>query len=118
MIIENHSTKSPIDLSSVLERIGGDKSFLQELLNLYEDDFLEKFEELKKAIDQQNFEAIQKLGHTLKGSSANLSLTSLQEASFEMEKAGKENNLELAQQALATLEREFKRLKDFLKKKS
>jgi len=45
MIADDHSSKSPIDLSSVLERIGGDESFLKELLNLYIEDFSEKFEE-------------------------------------------------------------------------
>ena len=117
MSAENQTSKSPIDLSSVLERIGGDESFLQELLNLYTQDFSEKFEELKEAISQQNFEAIQKLGHTLKGSSANLSLTSLQEASFQMEKAGREKNIAMARQTLSLLDDEFQRLREFLKNK-
>ncbi|MFQ5722325.1 MAG: Hpt domain-containing protein [Candidatus Aminicenantales bacterium] len=117
MTADSQNSKSPIDLSSVLERIGGDESFLQELLNLYTEDFSEKFEELKQAIDQQNFEAIQKIGHTLKGSSANLSLNSLQEASFEMEKAGREKNIEMARQTLSLLDNEFQRLREFLKNK-
>ena len=117
MIADDHSSKSPIDLSSVMERIGGDESFLKELLNLYIEDFSEKFEELKEAIDQQNFETIQKLGHTLKGSSANLSLPSLQEAFFEMEKAGREKNIAMAQQTLSLLDSEFQRLKEFLNNK-
>jgi len=117
MTADSQGNKSPIDFSSVLERIGGDESFLQELLNLYTQDFSEKFEELKEAIKQQNFEAIQKLGHTLKGSSANLSLTYLQEACFQMEKSGREKNIAMARQTLSLLEDEFQRLKEFLKNK-
>lgn len=107
----------PVDYPSVLERIGGDKPFLKELLNLYFEDFSEKYERLQKAIEQKNFDQISELGHSLRGSSANLSLTFLQETSLHLEKAGKERNVEKAKKALALLEQEFKRLKDFLSKK-
>lgn len=118
MMDNNQAKKNPIDMSSVLERIGGDESFLYELLKLYTQDFLERFEELKKAVNDENYDTIQKLGHTLKGSSANLSLTSLQEASYEMEKAGRENNIERAKENLIILEQEFQRLKKFLSQKN
>ncbi len=107
----------PIDYASALERVEGDKSFLEELLNLYFEDFSEKYDRLQKAIEQKNFELIRELGHGLKGSSANLSLTFLQETASHMEVAGRERNGEKARKALALLEQEFKKLKDFLSKK-
>jgi HPt (histidine-containing phosphotransfer) domain-containing protein len=107
----------PIDYPSVLERIGGDLSFLEELLNLYFEDFSEKYEQLQKAIEQKKFNLIHELGHSLRGSSANLSLTFLQETSLHMEVAGRERNVEKAKKALALLEQEFERLKDFLSEK-
>ncbi len=107
----------PIDYASALERVEGDKSFLEELLNLYFEDFSEKYEQLAKAVEQKNFDLIRELGHSLRGSSANLSLTFLQETSHHLEEAGRERNLEKAKKALALLEQEFKRLKDFLSKK-
>jgi CheY-like chemotaxis protein len=108
----------PIDFASALERVEGDKSFLEELLNLYFEDFSEKYGQLQKAIEQKNFNLIRELGHNLKGSSANLSLTFLQETSSHMEVAGRDRNGEKAKKALALLEQEFKRLKDFLSKKN
>ncbi len=118
MVEEKYPKKDipPIDYPSVLERIGGDKSFLKELLNLYFEDFSEKYERLQKALEQKNFELIRELGHGLKGSSANLSLTFLQETSRHLEMAGRERNLEKAKKASALLEQEFIRLKDFLSK--
>jgi HPt (histidine-containing phosphotransfer) domain-containing protein len=107
----------PVDYPSVLERIGGDKSFLEELLNLYIEDFSEKYGRLQRAIEQKKFDLIHELGHSLKGSSANLSLTFLQETASHMEVAGRERNAEKAKKALALLEQEFKRLEDFLSKK-
>ncbi len=113
---ENDYSKkdAPIDFSSALERTGGDRSFLMELINLYLDDFKQKFEELQKAITEGNFSSIQELGHSLKGASANLSMPYLQIASHTMELAGKEKNIEKAQKTLQLLEQEFKRLNDFL----
>jgi len=107
----------PIDFSSSLERVGGDKSFLMELLDLYLEEFSEKHIQLREAIQQNKFDLILEFGHNLKGSSANLSLIFLQEASFQMEMAGKERDIEKAKKALSRLEQEFKRLKDFLSPK-
>ena len=107
----------PIDYSSSLKRVGGDKSFLRELLNLYLEEFSNKYNKLEEAIKQNKFDLIYEFGHSLKGSSANLSLIFLQEASFKMERAGKERNIDKAKKALSLLEQEFERLKDFLSKK-
>lgn len=107
----------PIDYPALLERLAGDESFLEELLSMCFEDYPKKFAELQKAIKQQKFDLIFKLGHGLKGSSANLSMPLLQEASFQMETAGRDENIENAKKALIALEQEFKRLKDFLSRK-
>ncbi len=103
-----------INYQEVLERVGGDASFLEELLKMYIDDYNEKSRLIKDAIHRQDFVAVQKLGHSLKGSSANLSLASLQKASLALELAGRDENLVQAQKALACLETEFAKLKDYL----
>ena len=104
----------PIDYSSVLERLEGDKLFLTELLGIYTEDFPKKYNSLKEAINHENFKLIQEIGHCLKGSSANLSLISLQETGFKMELAGREKNIEKAKTTLIELKKEFTRLKHFL----
>ena len=116
---EQNSKKTilPMDFSSALERTGGDESFLEELLGLYSEDFSKKFNQMKEAIDLGNYDAICELGHTLKGASANLSLIPLQEASFEMESAGRERDIERAKKALEQLDKEYARLQDFLTEK-
>ena len=116
--IPSPKDQTPIDLSSALERIGGDESFLHDLINIYVEDFLEKFERLQKAVETENFEAIKELGHNLKGSSANLSLIYLQEISYEMEAAGAERDLGKAKENLLLLEQEFRRLKEYLSREN
>ena len=92
-----------IEVSSVLERIGGDKDFLKELLDLYIEDFSEQYPRLEEALGQKDFTAILELGHCLKGSSANLSLNHLREHAYRVEKAGEAGNLEDAQTAAGLL---------------
>jgi HPt (histidine-containing phosphotransfer) domain-containing protein len=111
----NVSQDEPIDYVEVLERIGGDKCFLGELLKIYFEEFNEKRPLLQAAIEQGDFTQIQELGHSLKGASANLSLTLLKKASFSLEVAGREKKIAQAQNAFRTLEFEFQRLKDHLR---
>jgi len=108
---ENHI---PIDYSVLNESTGGDESFVEEVLELYKEDFSKKYPQLQKAIEVKDFNMIRELGHGLKGSSANLGLPYLQEAASQMELAGKENNIDIAEKALHSLEQEFQRLKDYL----
>ncbi len=103
-----------IDMDSVLERIGGDESFFQELLDIYVDDFVEKYVSLENAIGQSDFNTIKEIGHSLKGSSGNLSLTSLHETAYGIELAGREYDIEQAKLTFAKLHEEFKKLKESL----
>lgn len=109
---KDNPTKVPIDLESALDRTGNDEEFLYELINIYVDDYEDKKEELKSAIEEENYSQIQEIGHNLKGSSANLSLTYMQAASLEMEMAGREKNIEKAKEVLNKLESEFELVKD------
>ena len=115
--LNTSKTMIPIDLPSALERIGGDESFLFDLINIYTEDFSGKFTKLQKAVQSEEFETIRELGHNLKGSSANLSLIPLQEISFDIEEAGKTRDIEKARKSLCLLEQEFRRLQDYLSQK-
>jgi HPt (histidine-containing phosphotransfer) domain-containing protein len=111
---KSQGTSSPIDIEDALARIGGDPDFLRELLDLYIEDFSFRYALLDKAVHRGDLKAIAELGHTIKGSSANLSLSSLQEHAFELEKAGKNGDLGKARASLAALGTEFRRLKVYM----
>jgi len=104
----------PIDYSMALMRTGNDKEFLNELIDLYIPDFNTRVSQLENAIMKKDYDSILMLGHTLKGSSANLCLTGLTEFSFQLEIAGKNKNLKPAQLALTSLKGEFERFLSFL----
>jgi CheY-like chemotaxis protein len=111
---KNQRNSLPINLPEVMERIGGDEAFLQELIDIYIEDFVEKYAKLKKAIESRDFQAIKVIGHSLRGSSGNLSLNGLLDTSTDMEQSGKEQDIEKAKLLFIKLNMEFERLKDFL----
>jgi len=104
----------PIDFREVLGRIGGDTSFLLELLDIYFQEYSKKKQLLDEAITQQDFTQVGDIGHSLKGASANLSLTRLLRVALLIESAGREKKLQSAQEAACILELEIRTLKDFL----
>lgn len=111
---EKNNLSFPIDKAEALERIGGDEEFLNELLQIYREEFTRRYAELEKAIEEKDFQSIKENGHSLKGASANLSLPALREAAYEMEMAGKNQDLTSAKNALIKLKDEFDRLEKFL----
>jgi len=111
--LKNLNDTKPIDLPSALERIGGDESLLHELIKIYIEDFLEKHDLLKQAIDHGDFSTIKEIGHSLKGSSGNLSLTNLHEISYQLETSGREEDIERARYFFHVLNQEFQKLRDF-----
>ncbi len=82
----------PIDLDAALERTGGEMDFLEELIDMFIVDFREKYTTLKDSIKQKDAVQVQEIAHSLKGSSANLGLTPLQETFFQLETAGRNKN--------------------------
>ncbi len=110
----NPNETLPIDLVSVLERIGGDESFLNQLIDIYIKEFVAKYEHLRKAVKQRDFKAIERIGHSLKGSSGNLSLKGLYDISSDLEVSGKEKDIEQTTFLLERLIKEFGRLQDSL----
>ena len=71
-------------------------------------------EQARQAINEKNHSAVYRLGHTLKGSSANVSAFAMSAVALQIEAAGKEGNLDSAGEFLQTLEEEFEKLKKAL----
>ena len=114
MSVRKSEGPPPILRQEVLDRIGGEADFLEELLELYEEEYRSKIAKMKKALAGNKFQTVAELGHGLKGSSANLSLPGLREAALAVETAGKAKNAAAARKGLEALEREHRRLREYL----
>lgn len=104
----------PFLRAEALERIGGDADFLEELLGIYRAEYAKKRKGLDRALSKKDAEAVRELGHSLKGSSANLSLPGLRSAALEVENAGRAGDMTAAARAAERLGREYARLTDYL----
>lgn len=109
-----HDNDEIIHYPSALERIGGDKEFLEELLDIYMEEFDSQVSALDSALGSLDFRAIEEIGHSLKGASANLSLMRLGKQAFQVETAGRDSDIESARRGTAALKIEFQNLKDHL----
>lgn len=99
-----------IDLPSVLERIGGDEFFLKELIKIYIEEFEAKWPKLEDALSRNDFSAIQEIAHSLKGSSANLSLLELQGIAYLLELGARQANLRECHENIVKLKNAFAKL--------
>ena len=104
----------PIDLDSALERAMGNKDFLDKMINGFIKSMPEQIESLRGLIKQEDGDALRKGAHSLKGASANLSMSGLSAAAFRLEQMGRDGELSEADQALGELGRQFEVLEEFL----
>lgn len=102
------------DLDKVLKMTDGDMELLKELFQLFISDYPKKLSQFSQAIEEENFEVIQNIAHSLKGASGNLGLSSIYELTLKIENSAKEGDIADVKRAYKDLERELERLKEFL----
>jgi CheY-like chemotaxis protein/HPt (histidine-containing phosphotransfer) domain-containing protein len=100
-----------LDWESLVLRLGGDVELAQDILVGFIEDAPKQMAALRAALEAGDTEALRRNAHTLKGSSANVSATALQDAAFSMESAGVRGDGEAATSAMAELEKAFECLR-------
>ncbi len=100
-----------IDREALLERVGGDVEFLQEIARLFLDDCPRMVEQLRSACARGDAQAVQHVAHTLKGCVANFGAQPACDAAFQVERLGRAGDLSGAPEACAALEQELDRFR-------
>jgi HPt (histidine-containing phosphotransfer) domain-containing protein len=95
-----------IDLTAALQRVEGDRDVLEELMQVLKNDCTRIVGEMRQAISSGNTEALSRLAHSLKGSSASLSARAVSQAAAELERQARSGDLASANEQFKTLERE------------
>jgi len=101
------ANSSSINFTEALNRMGGDEPFLKELLQDFISEFQNYYQNIVNAVVHNDFEVITVMGHTIKGSSAMLSLKTMNTLSSKLESAGKEKNLPAAKQLMQLMKNEY-----------
>lgn len=109
------NTGDCINVKALSERLDGDFVLFKELAGLFLSDFPRLLGNIEEAIKNKNPEKIGKSAHTLKGAVANFSAERAFIAAFNLEKIGKNNELEKADAAFRDLAEEIEAMKEALK---
>ncbi len=102
-----------IDLKDVLERVQDDKELLDELLDIYQEDFVQKRQALGEAITAKDIAKIKEVAHSMKGSSGNISAKPLHAACLQLEMLAKEGKTDGMPEVVVAIDGYFERIKVF-----
>jgi len=100
-----------IDLADVLERVQDDKELLLELLDIYQEDFIQKRAALADAIAKKDFVKIKEVAHSMKGASGNISAKRLYATTLELEHKAKDSNGDGLDELLKLVDSQFEEVK-------
>jgi PAS domain S-box-containing protein len=92
------------DREGLLLRLGGDEDILNRVLDVFVKDAAKIITSLQEALPGGDQVLIHRLAHTLKGASGNAGAEILREASFLLEQASDQGNLQTAPQLMETIQ--------------
>jgi len=100
------------DKEEFLERISGDESFGVGLIEIFLRGIPESIEKFKKASEEQNWDKVSKLAHSLKGTSANLGAHALRNTALELETAAHKCQADHVSTLVKRVENEFVKFRE------
>jgi CheY-like chemotaxis protein/HPt (histidine-containing phosphotransfer) domain-containing protein len=100
----------PVDGNELLERVGDDHEFLNELVALFREDGPKQLGRIRSAIEKKESAEVLRSAHSMRGTFANLGADPAAEMAAEIEQAGKSGELAKAEATLQRLELEFFRV--------
>jgi KaiC/GvpD/RAD55 family RecA-like ATPase/CheY-like chemotaxis protein len=122
---DSNSTEVSIDESQapifnkadMLARLMNDENLARTVVEGFLNDIPRQIEVLRGYVETGDVTNAERQAHTIKGASANVGGEALRSVAFEMEKVGKEKNLDKLTMLLPKLEREFDRLRQAMQQK-
>jgi len=101
-------------LDNLLEAVGGDGEFLNELLETYFADTPQLFSTMHEALTTGNSEEFRRAAHSLKSNSANFGAMDLSHKAKALEEMGKNGDLGQVGESLTDAEAEYAKVKSAL----
>jgi len=103
-----------LDRATLMERLGGDVELFHEIAGLFQEDCPKLLSQIRSAVRTTNAPALERAAHTLKGCVANFGARAAYRAALDLEKMGRERQLDRASSACETLEAEITRFQQAL----
>jgi HPt (histidine-containing phosphotransfer) domain-containing protein len=87
--------------------LGGDKELFREVIEIFLDDVPKHLASLRRAIEDGDGEAIERIAHTLKGECGYMGILEISQRAHDMETFGQKSDVRLAAKLYATFEPEL-----------
>jgi HPt (histidine-containing phosphotransfer) domain-containing protein len=110
----NTPISAVLDREALMDRVGGDVEFLQEIAGLFQEDCPKLMGEIRAAVSAGDPHGLERAAHTLKGSVSNFGAEMARLAAFRLESMGRAGDLSPAGEAYAALEAEIARFNQAL----
>jgi len=98
------------DARELLNRVGGNRTIRDEIIDLFIGDYPERLAEIRQAMTAHDLTAVQRAAHTVKGSTASIGARTAQQAAYTVEMAAKAGDSAGVPAAVDLLEQELQRL--------
>lgn len=108
--LPKESSGNAVDLADVLERLDGDRTLFDELTHVFQEDCPKTLDGMRRAIALHDPKSLERLAHTLKGSSANLSAFAVSQAAGEIERLAQSDGVGGTSDQFRILQDEIERL--------
>jgi PAS domain S-box-containing protein len=92
-----------LDEADLLDRVGGDRALLREMVRLFLDTYPPSLAEVREAVARRDAEALHRAAHTFKGMVGHFGARAAVEAALRLEVMGRDGELGDAEQAYAAL---------------
>ena len=110
----SESAAGIVDLDAALERMGGDRQLLEDIVQFYFQDSPGLLQQIERSISARDSAQLERAAHSLKGLAANFGAASVVETTASLEGFGRESQfdeapalLEMLQARIAVLNREL-----------
>jgi len=104
------ATPGAVDLPRLLERVGGDRKALADLVRIFRADWPKQVARLREAVRESDAQALRSAAHALKGAVSNFAAPGATEAALRLQKMGEAGQLVGAEAALESLKGEIETL--------
>ena len=103
-----------LDLEDVLERVQDDHELLLELFDIFENDYLDKREQLNHLVKENKLEEIRDVAHSMKGAAGNISVKALFSSCANIEQSAEKKDLHSIKPILPVLDKQFADLQAYI----
>jgi two-component system, sensor histidine kinase and response regulator len=99
-----------LDVTAALEHVEGDRELLEELVHLFIEGSFSSIRDIRQALGEHDAHRLERLAHTMKGSSASLGANRVSEAALVLEMRARSGALENAGELIDSLKAELDRV--------